>query len=141
MVKLFAIRQIFSDKIFDKRKKVEYRRQNVKIQPGEKCLVYTSSPAKRISGYFIVKEKLRLPLTELWAKTKKIAGITRETFFEYFKGCLEGTALIIKKVIKYFRKVTLQQLRSQIAGFRPPQSYYELDEVFLHKIKHLTEFA
>ena len=94
LTKLFSIKQEFSEKIFSKQKLVEFRRQNVNVSRNETCLVYTSGTVRKITGYFIVKEKIRLPLKELWDKTKKYAGITIVQFNEYFKGCKEGTAII-----------------------------------------------
>ena len=78
MAKLFSIKQEFSEKIFSKQKLVEFRRQNVNIKRNEVCVVYTSGKIRKITGYFIVKEKIRLPLKELWIKTRKYAGITKK---------------------------------------------------------------
>lgn len=130
MVKLFSIRQIYSDRIFRKEKLVEFRRQNVNINRNETCLVYTSSPIKRITGYFVVKEKIRLPIRMLWDKTKEIAGITREEFLKYFDGCNEGTALVFEFVEEFVKSLSIDEIKSSIRSFRPPQSYYNLDTKF-----------
>lgn len=127
MAKLFSIRQEFSEQIFSQKKRVEFRRQNVKIKNKEYCLVYTSGQIKKITGYFIVKEKIRLPLEALWTKTKKHAGITKKQFDEYFNGCKEGTAIIIEKIIKLVKEISLNDLRGVIRSFRPPQSYYNIN--------------
>ena len=58
MVKLFSIKQEFSEKIFSKKKLVEFRRQNVNVKRNESCLIYTSKPVRKITGYFLVKEKI-----------------------------------------------------------------------------------
>jgi|SRR3989338_9419920 len=126
MVKLFSIKQEFSEKIFSKKKLVEFRRQNVNVKRNESCLIYTSKPVRKITGYFLVKEKIRLPLKELWTQTKKYAGITLEQFNEYFKGCKEGTAILLKKIIKFVRAISLDEIRNEIKTFQPPQSYYNL---------------
>lgn len=128
MTKLFSIKQEFSEKIFSKKKLVEFRRQNVNVTRNETCLVYTSGKVRKITGYFIVKEKIRLPLKKLWVETKKYAGITREQFNEYFKGCKEGTAILLEKIIKFVRAISLEQIRNEIKTFHPPQSYYNLKD-------------
>jgi len=72
MAKLFSIKEKYSDRIYSKEKLVEFRRQNVNIDKGEFCLIYTSSPVKKITGYFIVKEKIRTSIRKLWELTKEI---------------------------------------------------------------------
>ena len=58
MAKLFSIKEKYSNRIYSKEKLVEFRRQNVNVEKNEFCLIYTSSPVKKITGYFIVKEKI-----------------------------------------------------------------------------------
>lgn len=59
MTKLFSIKEKYSKKIYSKEKLVEFRRQNINIKTNELCLIYTNNPVKKITGYFIVKEKIR----------------------------------------------------------------------------------
>lgn len=134
MVKMFSIKERYSQKIFSKEKLVEFRRQNVNIKKNEKCLVYTSRPIKKITGFFIVREKIRLPLNKLWLKTKTYSGLTKSEFMLYFKGCKEGTALIIQSVKKFINQLSLHDMQSFLRNFRPPQSYYNLDEAIFNLI-------
>ena len=128
MVKLFSIKDEYGKKIYSNEKKVELRRQDIRIRNNEKCLIYTTSPVKKITGYFIVKEKVRLPIKQLWMKTKDIAGVTKEQFMTYFKDCIEGTAIYFKHVKKFINGLSLDDMRLLIQDFRPPQSYYNLNE-------------
>ncbi|MBN2422342.1 hypothetical protein JXB41_03880 [Candidatus Woesearchaeota archaeon] len=127
MAKLFSINEKYSNRIYKKEKLAEFRRQNVNVRTGEVCLIYTSSPIKKITGFFIVKNKIRLPLQKLWEKTKKIAGISKKEFFNYFEGCKEGTAILLKKVKELLNSISLNELRLKIKNFRPPQSYYNVN--------------
>lgn len=127
MAKLFSIKQEYTDKIYSKEKKVELRRQNINTKKGDKCLIYTTSPVKKITGTFTVKEKLRLPINLLWRKTKEIAGISKKKFFEYFEGCKKGTAIFFEQVKRLIHAISLNELRRIKRGFMPPQSYYNLD--------------
>lgn len=128
MVKLFSIKQEFSNKIFSKEKLVEFRRQNVNVKKNEICLVYTSGSVRKITGYFTVKEKIRLPINDLWDKTKKYAGITKEQFYEYFKGCKEGTAILLENIIKFIRGIGIDEIQNKVKNFHPPQSYYNIND-------------
>ncbi len=128
MVKIFSIGSGYSKKIFSNEKLVELRRRDVKVQKNEKCLIYTTSPVKRITGYFVVKEKIRLPLDKLWIKINDIAGLTKLEFMEYFKGCIVGTAILFKAVKKFIDGISLDEMKSLVKNFRPPQSYCNINE-------------
>jgi len=123
MVKIFSIKSEFSDKIYDRQKKVELRRQDVKVDVNEKCLIYTTAPVKKITGYFIVEKKIRLPLRSLWEITKDIAGVTKSQFQNYFQGCKEGTAIFFKIVKKFQKVISLEDVKRHSYNFKPPQSY------------------
>lgn len=136
MAKLFSIKEKYSNKIYSKEKLVEFRRQNVKIDKDELCLIYTSSPVKKITGYFIVKEKIRTSVNKLWGITKDIAGISYKEFKEYFKDCKFGTAILFKKIEKFTKMMGLDYLRKK-ANFRPPQSYCNLNNLLEEIFKNI----
>ena len=132
MAKLFSIKEKYSNLIYSNKKLVEFRRQNVNVDKNEFCLIYTSSPIKKITGYFIVKEKIRTSLDKLWELTKDFAGLTYQEFREYFKECEDGTAIVFKKIQKFGKALGLEYLRRK-GNFRPPQSYCNLND-FLFKL-------
>jgi predicted transcriptional regulator len=134
MVKIFSIKNEYSEKIFTNKKQVEFRRQDVRIKENERCFIYTTAPVKKITGYFVVKEKIRLPIEKLWKKTRVIAGVTRSQFMEYFKGCMEGTAIFFKRVKRFAQDLTLDELKQIIRNFTPPQSYCNIDDRINHII-------
>lgn len=130
MAKLFSIKEKYSNRIYSKEKLVEFRRQNVNITKDEYCLIYTSSPVKKITGYFVVKEKIRTTLQRLWELTKEMAGISYQEFKNYFRECTFGTAIIFKKIKKFSLALSLEDLRKK-ANFRPPQSYCNLNDLLM----------
>lgn len=138
MTKIFSLKPKYSQKIFEGVKFVEFRRQNVNVSRKEVCLIYTSFPIKKIEGYFVVEDKIRLPLDELWERTKDVAGITLDEFMLYFRGCEFGTAIVFNSVKKVRKELSLNEIRRAIdSSFRPPQSYCNLDGE-LRKLIELT---
>lgn len=130
MAKLFSIKEKYSNRIYSKEKLVEFRRQNVNVNKDEFCLIYTSSPVKKITGYFIVKEKIRTSISKLWKLTKEFAGISYTEFREYFKECKLGTAIVFKKIQKFSKALGLDDLRKK-GEFSPPQSYCNLNDLLI----------
>ena len=139
MVKIFSIKEVYSERIYSNKKRVEFRRQNVNIRKDETCLVYTSHPVKKITGYFIVGEKIRDTLENLWDITKEYAGISLNEFKKYFSGCSHGTAIIFRFVKKFKNGLSLETLKKEIDGFRPPQSYYNINTKSIFIINHFPE--
>jgi len=135
LAKLFSIKQTYSDRIFRNEKLVEFRRQNVNVSENEACLIYTSSPIKKITGFFVVKEKIRASVSALWKRTKMMAGITKAEFVKYFEGCKEGTAIVFKLVKRFPEGIRLREIRLRIRRFRPPQSYYGVDREFIARLR------
>ena len=148
MVKVFSIKDEYSEKIFSKKKLVELRRQDIKIKVNEKCLIYTTSPVKKITGFFIVKKKVRLPINKLWELIKDIAGVTKSEFIKYFRGCIEGTAIFFKYVKQFSTGVSLNEIKTLINNFTPPQSYLNLNpskyeiikQILGEDVKKLSDF-
>jgi predicted transcriptional regulator len=135
MTKIFSIKEEYTKKIYSKEKLLELRRQNVNVEINEICLIYTTHPVKKITGYFIVKNKIRLPLKELWKKTKRDSGVSEKVFFEYFNGCEFGTAIFFKKVMEWEFGVGLEEIKKYKKDFTPPQSYFKIDIEIIRMIK------
>ena len=138
-MKIFSIKDKYSNRIYSRKKKAELRRSNVKIKRKEVCFIYTTSPVKKITGYFIVEKKIRLPIKELWEETKNFSGVSKEEFFEYFNGKEMGTAILFRIVVRFKNEVSLDSLREKSKGFRPPQSYCYVTMDVLGIIKSKTK--
>ena len=138
-MKIFSIKDKYSDRIYSRKKKAELRRGNVNVKKNEVCFIYTTSPVKKITGYFIVEKKVTLPIKELWEKTKNFSGVSKEEFFGYFKGKEMGTAIIFRIVVRFRNEISLDSIRKRKSEFRPPQSYCYVTVDMLAFIKRKTK--
>ncbi len=120
---IISIKPQYASLIVEKEKLVEFRKSfsNKEIN---KCYIYSSSPEKRIIGYFIIKHLDIDSPVELWRKYKLIGGINEDDFFQYYKNKDLGTCLVIDSVVSF--DVPLNP-KISIPGFIPPQSYCYLD--------------
>ncbi len=101
-------------------KKFEFRKVIFKNNYVKKVLIYSSSPEKKIVGYFEIDMIIKKKPEDLWHHCQQDAGIDKDEFFKYFKGKEIGFAIKIKKVIPFKEKVEPQDV---IPNFHPPQSY------------------
>ena len=132
---LISIKPKFAEKIFSGVKKVELRRVRPKLLPGDVVAVYVSSPIKQLQGSFIVEKIIEKPVNELWGDVQFDAGITREEFDQYFLGADHGFGIYIDKYFSICSPVGLDELKKQISGFTPPQSYRYLSQTELFQLQ------
>lgn len=66
---------------------------------------------------------------ELWPQVARKAGVTWDSYREYFKGATSAVGLQVGA--RWFAKdaLTLREIRAEWPEFRPPQSYRYVDAV------------
>ena len=82
-------------------------------------VVYITSPTCLVVGEFDVADVITDSVEDLWSRTSRHAGIDREGFFSYFRGCEVAHAIAIGKVRTYPTPLEL----AQAFGIRAPQSF------------------
>lgn len=102
---LLSIKPEYSQQILQGTKKYEFRRQIAKRTVDE-ILIYSTSPEMKVIGSVEVIEVISAQPSELWQKTKDVAGINKEKFMNYFFG---------KKLAHAYKL-------GKIQNFNPPKS-------------------
>ncbi len=121
---LLSIKPRFAERIFNGTKKYEYRKTIFSRADIQKVVVYASSPVKKIVGEFQIAEILRDKPESIWQKTRILAGVNRDFFFEYFTGKDNAYAINIKHSKKYEAPVNPWDI---LPDFTPPQSFMYID--------------
>jgi predicted transcriptional regulator len=119
---LLSIKPEFAFKIFEGRKKFEFRKVIFKNPNIKTVVVYASSPIQQVIGEFEIDNILSSKPSEIWRQTKKHSGITEEFFYEYFGDREIAHAIKIKNIKKYKQPLNLQDNFNVV----PPQSYLYL---------------
>lgn len=121
---LMSIRPQYASKIFDGTKTVELRRIKPKtLNNGDLIFVYVSSPVKSLFGAFRVAHVVEKPLPTLWKTVKNHAGVSYAEYSKYFDGVHSGVAIFIKDVWLLPKPIHLSDLKKEVDGFYPPQSF------------------
>jgi predicted transcriptional regulator len=121
---ILSIKPVFVERIFNGTKKFEFRRSIFKNSRVNKVVIYASAPISKVVGEFEIKSIHKKALNELWAETNEFSGISKDYFFDYFKGKSEGYALEVKKVKRYKKQLCIKEE----FGLFPPQSFTYLKE-------------
>jgi predicted transcriptional regulator len=116
---LLSIKPEFAFKIFEGKKKYEFRKAIFKREGITKVIVYASAPISKVIGEFEIAEIIYDELERLWQETNHFAGIDEDYFYQYFAERESGYAIKIQKAKLYEDKLCIRQH----FGLTPPQSF------------------
>lgn len=116
---LLSIHPEFADAIFDGHKHYEFRRVLFK-QDVDEVVVYATMPVARVVGRFRIADIHEDAPNALWAKTKAVAGVTKEKFDSYFRGKTKAFAIKVGDPVRF---AVPQPLSKYLASNTPPQSF------------------
>ena len=124
---LLSIKPKYANAIFKGDKKFEFRKKLFKKKDVRRVYVYSSSPVKKIIGYFEIKDILSATPAKLWHNCQQQAGITKGDFFDYFKDLDSGYALVVGNVYEFVHPL---DPKGYIINFTPPQSFCYVENSF-----------
>jgi predicted transcriptional regulator len=121
---LLSIRPEYANKIFNCTKTVELRRVRPRfLNEGDLVVMYVSSPEKAVLGSFKVDSIVEKSTPDLWEEVEKIAGISHEEFYDYYKDLQVGVGIFLKDIHRFSKPVELHRLRNKLPDLKPPQSF------------------
>ena len=123
---LISLASRFAEKIFAGEKQVELRRRAMRVAPGATVWIYVKLPVGSIVGRARVEAVHALSPASLWRRFGMVSGLSREEFFEYFRGVTQGFALVLEGATRLRRSLSLDSLRRIAEGFNPPQFFVRL---------------
>ena len=95
-VALMSIHPEYAEALLSGSKKVEFRRLAPKEEVGY-VVVYATKPVGAILGVLQIDSVERDSPERLWARYRDVGGISFDGFFQYFDGCAQGSALVVKQ--------------------------------------------
>jgi predicted transcriptional regulator len=119
---LLSIKPEYAFKIFEGKKKFEFRKVIFKNPNVKTVVVYASSPVQKVIGEFEIDNILSSNPNEIWKQTREDSGITEAFFYEYFADRKVAHAIKIKNIKKYNKPLNIRDEFNVI----PPQSYVYL---------------
>ncbi|HBG5344132.1 TPA: hypothetical protein KQG29_001496 [Clostridioides difficile] len=116
---IISIKPKYVEEILNKKKRFEYRKTIFK-EDVNKIYVYSTSPYKKIVGYFKYTKYLKDNPEYIWNKTKEFSGISKDEYDEYFNNRDIAYAIEINEFIKFDVDINPKEY---IDNFIAPQSY------------------
>lgn len=125
---LISIRPVHVDNILRGTKKVEIRRKRLRIAPGTRLWIYSTLPSGKVEGVATVSATESGEPGELWNKISDVSGTTYDRFLSYSNGCSDVFILWLTHVQKLADAPSLNDIRTELPGFMPPQSFMWLSQ-------------
>jgi predicted transcriptional regulator len=95
---LLSIKPTYAEAILSGRKMWEFRRVVPTHTDGLVCVLYASSPLRRIIGAFYTSYTESGTVGETWAATVGLRGVTEENYRHYFHGTDTANAMLVSGV-------------------------------------------
>ncbi len=118
---LLSINPEYVERIFAGAKKYEFRKR-LANRNVDRILMYSTAPIMKVVGEVEVVKTISSSPSALWESTKKFAGISRDKYRKYFKGCKVAYAYQLGKVRRYDPPKELSEFSIDL----PPQSFIYL---------------
>lgn len=122
---LLPIKPEYAFAIQRNEKKVEFRKMNFRNLNSDICIVYASSPYKKIIWYFKIKNILEENTKDLWSKYKAIWWIKKKDLDFYYKDKEKWYVIEIAEFFSLEKHVSPKDL---ISDFVIPQSFKYLND-------------
>lgn len=119
---LLSIKPKYAAVILQGKKEYEFRKKRCRDDI-DKIVFYSSSPEKMVVGEAEIDEIIEGSPTKIWKLAKHAAGITREAFYNYYRGTHSAVAYKLKSVKVYDDPKEL----SDYGIAHAPQSYIYID--------------
>lgn len=130
---LLSIHPQYVEQIASGTKKIEFRKRKFKNSVN-KVVVYSTTPVKKIVGYFDIEIIEELSPSIMWKRYASIGGINKADFFAYYINSPKSIGIKIKNFVSFKKQLNLSLLR-----ITPPQSYEYLSEKKFLRICELGE--
>ena len=98
---LMPINPCYVEEILSGRKKYEYRKIKPKRNNIEKIIIYSTSPVKKVVAEVEVEAIIEETLEKVWELTKDYSGITKQTYYNYYKNKEKAIVYKLGRVKKY----------------------------------------
>lgn len=126
---LMSIKPVYAKLIKSGQKTIELRRIAPKVKSGDTLVIYESSPVKRVTAFCEIEAMVVTEPNKLWEIACDTAGLSRDSFLEYYEGKKQAVGIKLGKV----QVLNIpRELRVISENVQAPQSYrYLTQEQFL----------
>lgn len=117
---LLPIKPKYAFAIMNNEKKVEFRKVSFKNSDSNICVVYASSPYKKLIWYFKIKEIVEENTNKIWSRYNKIWWVNKKELDEYYEWKDKWYIIEIEEFIPFKFHISPLEIEE---WFKAPQSF------------------
>lgn len=125
MKAMLSIKPEYVDRILSGEKTYEFRRRIFKRRDVDTIVIYATSPRCAVVAEAGIARIIAEKPEDLWTRTHKHGGISKDRFMAYFRGRDVAYAIEIGQVTRYKEPQALSEYAPEVKA--PPQSYVYLE--------------
>lgn len=127
---IISVKPEYARKILTGEKTIELRKcAPKKVGKDGYILIYVTAPIKELWGIYKIENIIKESPNTLWENFGKQTGITKQEFNDYYKENKNAFGIQLQEVRNLFKhSIKLDNLKSLIPGFMPPQTYRYIDK-------------
>jgi predicted transcriptional regulator len=108
-------------------KTVELRRRPVRVTPGTRVWIYSTTPRARLDATGVIQGVHESHPNEIWQRFGSRSGVSRSDFDGYFAGARTACAIVLTDIAPLAHSLSLGDLRRRVQRFHPPQFFKKLE--------------
>ena len=124
---LISIKPQYVNMILSGEKTIEIRSRPVRLSSGTRLWIYSTLPRGLLEAVAVVHSVELDSPSLIWKNHSERIGLSWNTFRTYVNGSKQVSAIFLKDVSRLVPSLTLNELRSEMEGFNPPQFLTRLE--------------
>lgn len=123
-VLVVSIKPKYMQQILEGNKLIELRKCKPSLETKNLIVVlYCTTPVKAVVGFCSIEELIEESPNSMWKNFSEIVGISKEDFFSYYENSNKAFGIRLSNLIKLKQNISLENIRTKIPNFSPPQTY------------------
>lgn len=118
-----SIKEEYTNRIFEGTKKIELRKSKPNVAPGDKVIIYCTSPVKAIVGIAQIKDIIVHRPNTMWRLHSKVLGIDKQSYLDYYGNSEKAIGIVLSKPKKLANNIGLSLIKEHVPTFTPPQTF------------------
>jgi len=128
MEALISIRPQYVGMITRREKSVDIRSGTVSLEAGTRLWIYSTLPVGRLEAVAKVETVVSASPSAIWQSFRSRIGISHQEFLKYANGSASVSAIVLHDVAALTPALSLEDIRTEIDTFRPPQRLRKIRE-------------
>lgn len=124
-----SIKPEYANKIINKQKTIELRKNRPNVQSGDYVLIYATVPIKAVIGFGKIKNIIDTSPEIMWNENAGKLGINKEAYDKYYTHSNRAIGIEISSICKFKFGFLLSDIKEMYPKFSPPQTYRYISNI------------